>query len=75
MDIGKCFECLIGIEFDQYHGNYLLVFVVMLQNSEYRFWNIVHYYVQIDFIRFVTLSIESMFKSNYIRVEKFLHDL
>jgi len=50
VNVGKCAECLISVQFDQEHGHLLLHFIVVLQNSVHSLWNVLHNHIQIYFV-------------------------
>ena len=63
VNVGQCLKSLVCIQFDEENWNALLHLVIMLQDSKDSLRDIVHYYVEVDFIWLVALSVECMFKS------------
>lgn len=50
MDIGKCPESLVSIEFHQKCWNRLLHFVVVLEDSVDSLRDVIHDHIQVDFV-------------------------
>lgn len=50
MDVSQGSERLVCVELDKERGNWLLHFVVMLEDAVDRLRDVLHYHVQIDFI-------------------------
>ena len=75
MDVSQGPESLVGVQLNEDHGHLLLHFVVVLQDPEHGLRHVVHYYVQVDLIVLVALSVERMLQSYYVRVIELLHYL
>ena len=75
MNISQGFKSLVSIELHQNYGHILLHFVVVFEDAEDRLWNIVHYHVEVNLIRLITLSIKCMFQRYHIWMDKLFHDL
>lgn len=69
MNVGKCSETLVCVEFDEQHRYRLFHFVVVLQYAVNCFWHVIHDYVQIYFVLFVSLSVKGVSQRNDIGVE------
>lgn len=50
VDVGKCAECLVSVEFDKEGRDGLLHFVVVLEDPVYGLGDVLHHHVQIDFV-------------------------
>ena len=57
VDVGKCSEHLVGVEFDEEDWNTLLHFDVVLHNAVHSLRNVVHDDVQVHFIRLRPLAL------------------
>ena len=75
MNISQGFKSLVSIELHQNYRHILLHFVVVFEDAEDRLWNIVHYHVEVNLIRLITLSIKCMFQRYHIWMDKLFHDL
>ncbi len=47
----------------------------MLEHPVNRLRNVVHHYIEVNFVRLVTLGVESVAQVDYVRVVEFLHYL
>jgi hypothetical protein len=47
----------------------------VFEDAEDRLWDIVHYDVEVDLIRLITLCIKCMFQRYHIWMDKLFHDL
>lgn len=66
MNVCEGSKSLICIKLDKNHWHLLLHLVIVLQDSEYSLWHVIHHDIQVNFIGFITLGIECMTKSNDI---------
>ena len=75
VDVGKRTEALIGVQFDQKDGHWLLHLVVVFQYAIDRLRDVVHHDIQINLILLVALGVKCVLELDNIRVLQFLHDL
>lgn len=75
VNVGKRTEALIGVQFDQKDGHWLLHLVVVFQYAIDRLRDVVHHDIQINLILLVALGVKCVLELDNIRVLQFLHDL
>lgn len=75
VDVGEGAEALIGVEFDEEDGHWLLHLVVVFEHAIDRLGDVVHHDVKVDFVLLVALRVECVLESDYVRVLEFFHDL
>lgn len=75
MDVGKRTEALIGVQFDQKDGHWLLHLIVVFQYAIDCLWDVVHHDIQINLILLVALSVKCVLELDNIRVLQLLHYL
>ena len=75
VDVGKRTEALIGVQFDQKDGHWLLHLIVVFQYAIDCLWDVVHHDIQINLILLVALSVKCVLELDNIRVLQLLHYL
>jgi hypothetical protein len=53
-------KTLVCIKFDEDHWDFFFALIIVFQDSEYRFLHVIHHYIQIYLVFFITLSVERM---------------
>lgn len=75
MDVGKCAERLVGVEFDKELWYWLFDLLVVFYHSEYCFWDVIHHTVKVDLVFLVSLREESVSQIDYVRMDQLAHYL
>ena len=75
MDVRECAEALVCVQFDEKNRHRLLHLVVVLEDAVDSLRDVIHHYIKVYFILFVTLGVKGMLECDDIWVLQLFHDL